>query len=68
MDINRGQRASGLQWNGVQEVFQDIVYSYCGNNIIMISKNIALAIALLGPLLHGPWLNRKNSWGRFDGL
>ena len=37
-----------MKW--VQEVFQDILYSRCGNKNIMISKNIGLAIAPLAPL------------------
>ena len=39
-----------------------------GNKNIMISKNIRVAIAPLAPLLRGLWLNRKNYWGRYDGL
>ena len=40
----------GLQRNDVQKVFQDIAYCRCGNKIILIRKNIGMAIAPLAPL------------------
>ena len=60
------KEARRLQWNGVQEVFQDIVYCRCGNKSIMISKNIGVAIAPLAPLLRGPWLKRTNCCAEAD--
>ena len=39
---SHGAMYRGLQWNGIQEVFQNIVYCRCGNKNIMISINIGM--------------------------
>ena len=51
----------GLQWNAIQETFQDIVYCRYGNKNIMININMG-ATAMSAPPLRSQWLNRRRDF------